>query len=124
MRDKLREIITRHCRTLRDQAMEIEACLKPADGEPIGRVVLERTIGIVHQMKGSAGTIGFADLSAAALSLETELGTLADTGTAPSPEQYERMAVSLDRLRFLAERLAPQESQLYNLDLATLRAGR
>lgn len=75
MRDKIIALLERHCGTIRSEADEIEACFQNFGPEPDDDQ-LQKTIYLVHKIKGSSGSLGFLPLSKVAHTLEYALREL------------------------------------------------
>lgn len=112
MQEELRALIARHCRTLEQEMKDVRACLAPMDDpkaplEPILREGIELT----HKIKGSSGSIGFAEISAAAERLEHYLREL---GPALKEVECEQAKQHLGELERLVATARPEASTLYN----------
>ena len=75
MRDKIIALLERHCGTIRAEAIEIDACFRSFGTVTQGDHI-EKTIYLVHKIKGSSGSLGFLALSNAAHTLEYALRDL------------------------------------------------
>lgn len=72
---KLDVLIAHHCETLKEMMNELTKLYRqgPSSGPPDAD-----TMGVLHKIKGSSGTIGFMNVNAAATSLEALLQASAD----------------------------------------------
>lgn len=71
MRDAILALVTRHCETLRQEAGEIDQLITIGiETPPENLMLLAR---LLHKLKGSSATIGFAEISALAARMETVL---------------------------------------------------
>ena len=111
MQDKLRALVKRHCVTLAEQVATIGRLLDeaPCDGtvNPIARAQ-----SITHQIKGTAGSMGF--VSSAAAVLDDNLKLLAHEPTA-SAEQMRLIRELFARLKGMSDEAKPETSSLYTL---------
>lgn len=112
---QFRALIETHCETLRREAAAVRACLaelrSPA-GDPAGAV--SRAVGMAHKIKGSSGSIGFKEISAAAQALELHLRALDKAGGPPGPEAISQALELGADLDLLVAAIRPEQSSLYN----------
>ncbi|MGP1396931.1 MAG: Hpt domain-containing protein [Inquilinaceae bacterium] len=115
MQDQVRALIERHCSTLKDEAAAVTAALSgwgathaitPAD--------LLDAVNHAHKIKGSSGSIGFGDVSAAAAALEQFLRDLNTQSAAPSAEDRAKANALNTRLQVLARDVKAEQSTLYH----------
>lgn len=122
MQEQLRQLVVRHHANLLEQIATVGRLLDPV-GEPHGALAVARVVeaqGITHQMKGTAGSMGFAAVGAAASTLDESLKVL-KRASAPLPAPQVQPALDLlDSLRKIAEATPPEKSTLYNADLSRL----
>jgi chemotaxis protein histidine kinase CheA len=119
MQDQLRALIERHLVHLADQLAAVAKLLTPA-GEtlPVAQVV--EAEAIMHQLKGAAGSMGFAEIGAATSALDESLKALM-TSSAPIPAGALTPVLELlGDLQRKAGGTTPEMSALYNVDLARL----
>jgi HPt (histidine-containing phosphotransfer) domain-containing protein len=119
MQEQLRALVVRHHANLLEQIAVISRLLDEQDehGDACPRV--EEAQGISHQLKGTAGSMGFPDVGAAACALDDSLKALKRESDAAA-----RLRTSLDlldTLRRVADATTPEMSTLYNADLAQLK---
>lgn len=124
MHDRLRELVTRHCETLRRNVAEVALCIRPLDGAAIDPQAVEKSVSITHQVKGSGGSLGFPEVSAAAAELERHLRLLDAAGGHRTPELTAGLEDSLATLEKLTRGLVPQDSTLFNANIDRLGAGK
>jgi HPt (histidine-containing phosphotransfer) domain-containing protein len=121
MQEQLRALVERHHIHLVEQISTVRQLLAPPDATgalPATQVVEAESI--MHQMKGTAGSMGFPDIGAAATALDNTLKTLK---TLPGPipaAQLELPLGQLADLQRITERTTPAMSKLYNADLSGL----
>lgn len=71
-------------------------------------------------MKGTAGSMGFADLSTAAAALDTSLKRLKEANGPVASGHMEDALQLLSGLQEMLSRTTPEMSTLYNADLSRL----
>ena len=113
MQDQLRALVKRHCVTLAEQVATIGQLLNeaPCDGKVNG---IARAQSITHQIKGTAGSMGFAAVGSAAAVLDDKLKLLAHEPTA-SAEQMRVIRELFARLKGMSDQTKPEASSLYTL---------
>jgi hypothetical protein len=74
-------------------------------------------------MKGTSGSMGFPDVTAAASALDDHLKLLARQELVSQP-QLQIAKELFVRLRKIANQVTPEKSKLYNADLSALSNGR
>lgn len=109
MQDEIRALLKRHCTTLNHEFDELCAALPPV---PSPRADLSQAIAVTHKIKGSSGSIGFADISASAAQLEQALKQAALTGRELGAVAMKNLA----ELEALVRGATPEMSRLYNAD--------
>lgn len=118
--EQLRQLVIRHHANLHEQIAIVTQLLEARDEQGQRRPGAVEAQGITHQLKGTAGSMGFPVVSAAASALDDNLKVL-KRETPPIPE--ERLKPSLDllaELRRIADETTPEMSTLYNVDLKQL----
>ncbi len=109
MRERILELVTRHCATLRQEGADIDAFLRAAGPAPDG----DARAGIVataHKLKGSSGSIGFMRVSALAGDIES---LLRDAGDRPLGHPVsQRLAVLHTELQSNIDAISPEQSTL------------
>lgn len=123
MQDELRAIIVKHCDTLRAEARSItdslDEMVQPgSDAEACLRVA----IGHAHKIKGSSGTIGFAEVSLQAKAFEMILRAFSRLDPPPSASEVEAARFLGAGLNATVAGLQPTDSSLFNADLTTRAA--
>ncbi len=116
MQEQLRELITRHCTTLANELAAMDACfanINQPNAEHAAAV--KEGIEHAHKIKGSSGSIGFPEISAAAASLEFCFRDIAEHNAVVSPSQKEKLAGCYSDLARLIGSVKPQQSTLYNI---------
>ena len=115
MQEQLRALVERHHANILEQIAELGRLLR-AGGAPCeaGRS-LERAQSLSYQISGTAASMGFTELSAAAGQLDDGLKALMrETGTAA--KRKETLAL-LEEVRRVANATTPEMSALYQGDL-------
>jgi chemotaxis protein histidine kinase CheA len=113
--------LSKHCTTINGQVDAIACslhevcCLRVDQAAPI-----KSALEIVHQIKGTSGSMGYSDVSAAAARLELCLKGLETPGGPVSSVQLEAALVLLGALQQMARSATPEMSPLYNADLSRL----
>jgi HPt (histidine-containing phosphotransfer) domain-containing protein len=119
--EQLRALIERNHAKLLDQLATVKRLL--AEREQGGTLDLGPIVAaqsLTHQLKGAAGTIGFGTLGAAASALDESLAMVLAHGKSIAAEQLERPLALLAVLQHVAEETTPENSILYDADLAQL----
>jgi len=117
--DQLRALLTKHCGTINelvDRMAGLSAQASDASGDPTALVAEIRDIA--HQVKGSSGSIGFADISEAAAQLHRQLQQLIQGGTHLESPDWQISLFLIIELQRLARDATPERSTLYNVDLS------
>ena len=116
MQEQLRELITKHCTTLANELAAMDACFKNIS-QPGAECIdaVKEGIEHAHKIKGSSGSIGFPEISAAAASLEFCFRDIAASNAAVSPAQQEKLVGCYGDLARLIGSVKPQQSTLYNI---------
>lgn len=125
VQEQLRDLLLRHCATIRNQVAEIGLQLEQISEPHTDQLAsIKSILGIAHQIRGTSGSMGFQDVSALAAALE---GSLRGLEVGPSPLADERLQPAfelLQRLRDLARDTTPDMSPLYHADVSRLAARR
>jgi HPt (histidine-containing phosphotransfer) domain-containing protein len=114
LHDDLTEVLVRHRGWLAVRLEEIAACME-ASLSPAAQTgtKLGHALEIVHQIKGTSGSIGFREVSSAAEALEAHLKSLAARRDADTPDEATARAWDLlARLQEDADRAEPERSTL------------
>lgn len=116
MQDDLRRLLMKHCDTLRSDIETLSAALRPLDGRPGARLPsasLTEASALAHRIKGSSGSIGFMEVSAAAARLHEALSEFETTrGNAT------KVTTSLELLAERIGKAKPEDSRLYAIDFS------
>ncbi|MDA7948185.1 MAG: Hpt domain-containing protein [Hyphomicrobiaceae bacterium] len=120
--DQLRAILARHCASLPDEvetaaATFAEAVLRRDSYNALTCKVIE----IVHKINGSSGSLGFGPLSTAARDFEDALIESRAAETEPDEKQIRSLYGLLEEMKVVAGRTVPEDSTLYQLDIAQLK---
>ncbi len=121
MQEQLRVLVERHLVNLAGQLATVTELLT-ANGEgetlPVAKAVEAEEI--THQVKGTAGSMGFADIGTAASALDECLKVLRKS---PGPITAAQLQPALELhavLRRITEATTPNMSSLYNADVSKL----
>ncbi len=119
--NQLRAILERHCTSLPGEidsalAKFMEAVLVPAR---YGELAHEAS-QIVHRINGSSGSLGFGALSSAARLLEDALNESLLSATAPGEAEIRTLHGLLSDMQKIGEQTRPEDSRLFELDIARM----
>jgi HPt (histidine-containing phosphotransfer) domain-containing protein len=116
MQNELRVLIERHCTTIRQYTDLIGGYLEEGlyDSPASNRALIIEAEKIAHQLKGSSGSIGFADVSAAASRLDDQLKMLCDEERYISQHEREKTAGLFQVLAEVSKTLTPDQSSLFH----------
>lgn len=114
---KMRALIETHCETMRHDAETMTDCLSNLDAaRPDRAAILAEGVGHAHKIKGSSGSIGFLEISAAAQTLEYHLRALERREIAPDPAEIARAVELGGDLTARIDDATPEQSSLYNAE--------
>jgi HPt (histidine-containing phosphotransfer) domain-containing protein len=121
MQEQLRALVHRHHANFAEQISALHQLLAHCDrnGLVAGAQVIQAQV-ITHQMKGTAGSMGFVNVGIAAAALDTSLKNLKTVAGPISTAQLQGSLDLLDDLRRNAQATTPEMSTLYNVDLSQL----
>lgn len=114
MEEQLQALIERHCVTIRKYVDTI-GCHLSRIGEPDlpEAEALTEAENLAHQLKGSSGTIGFHEVSAAATALDDYLKLLCVSNEAITEKMLAKLLDLYGDLKNIAEKISPESSTLY-----------
>ncbi len=121
MQEQLRALVERHLANLVVELARVSELLTPNSDTgalPLAQVVAAQEI--THQLKGTAGSMGFSEIGATASALDENLKTLKKMPDPISAAQLQPALELLGSLRRIAESTTPAMSALYNADLSKL----
>ncbi|MEX0644495.1 MAG: Hpt domain-containing protein [Parvularculaceae bacterium] len=119
--DELRELIARHCVTVAGKSRELSSVLvKLSEPQVSLAQTVEAAISLTHEIRGSAGSIGFSEVSSAATALENFLKTLRGLQTCAPAAALDEISCRLDALTEATASLRPESSHLYNADVSAM----
>jgi two-component system OmpR family response regulator len=119
--DQLRQLVTGHHQRLLGSVEEVGSLVAAAvAGADTGQAI-RRAVEITHQISGSAGSIGFPEVSRAAAALETYLRPIDTTPTGATPDRLKEAARLFGGMDRAAKQTSPETSTLYNVDLSKLQ---
>ena len=110
MQQQILQLVTRHCETLRTEFAEIDRSFDAAHRDPDG-AGLGPVTASAHKIKGSSGSLGFAEVSARAERLEVALRRL--EGDPGRPGGLEALRPLRDDLGRAVSEIRPEQSSLY-----------
>lgn len=100
---QLRNLLEKHCTTLRDQMAAFETAYRNAGPDTVA-------MGILHSLKGNSGTMGFADIHQQVVALES----LLRDGEAAAAEDADTLIAAI---RTAIGQVRPEQSRHYNLKI-------
>jgi HPt (histidine-containing phosphotransfer) domain-containing protein len=121
--DRLKNLIARHCETLRTNA-DLLAGFVAKMGDPdngSGQAARDAR-HIAHQIAGAGGSIGFMEVSVLASDLERAIEPIVAVNGVPSAAQSEKIEALLAGLRKAAAELRPEMSTLYGVNIPAAAA--
>ena len=123
--DTLKELIARHCETLRTNADLLAGFVaRMSDPDnPSGQPARD-ALHVAHQIAGAGGSIGFAEMSVLASDIEHALEPIVAVNGTPSAAQTERIDELVGALRKAAAELKPEMSSLYGVNIAAAAEAR
>lgn len=121
VQEQLRALVHKHHGNFIEQIACVGRLLADRNGEGLApSTSIVEAQGITHQMKGTAGSMGFADLSSAAAELDASLKQLKAVDGPVSAAQMEAAVERLTTLQSISAQTTPEMSTLYNADLSRL----
>ncbi len=118
MEEQLRELIIKHCKTLEVELEAIRQCVKRLDDHAIPAIdTIKEGIEVTHKIKGSSGSIGFADISAASEILEHYFRSFPENIKTLDDKARQKLAHHFQTLEQLVTTITPENSSLFNVSL-------
>lgn len=119
--EQLRELLRRHHGTIVEQAENVARHFSEGmqDEASMGHHVT-CILDIAHQVKGSSGSMGFREVSAAAAALEAQLKSMRGAQTGMHREEMRAVGGLIDDFKRLAGEATPERSALYSIDISKL----
>ena len=117
MEQQLRDLIARHCATLEKELEDVRKCVEQLEDGHSVKDAIKEGIEMTHKIKGSSGSIGFADISAASALLEHCFRSLLENPEMIDNEARQSVAVHFQSLEQLVLTVRPESSSLYNVAL-------
>jgi HPt (histidine-containing phosphotransfer) domain-containing protein len=119
---QVRNLLERYCERLFDQIEILDEVLsnKSNIGAPSSTITGAREI--THEMRGTAGSLGFPDIAALASALDDDLKRLVEQDGISAAQLGVSKALFVE-LRRIASQANPQKSLLYDADLSILAKG-
>lgn len=121
LQEQLRDLVHRHHANFAEQLAIVDRLLRPPD--QTGTVTQAQVVeaqAITHQMKGSAGSMGFTEVGTAAAALDDGLKLLKRIPDPIPPAQRQAALELLANLQAVAARTTPEMSTLFSADLSKL----
>ncbi len=124
MQTEIRQLLDRHCTSLARELAELEPAVARLAGAPqqAPGSDLAACIAQVHRIKGSSGSIGFMEISAAARDLETTLRRARSQAILSGPVRQgirEHVGVLSD----LITNVRPEDSRFFAYDFSAFEQG-
>ena len=118
MQQELRTLITRHCGTIAGKVESLAGIVTNLRHNPAhAGETLVMAIALTHDIRGSAGSIGFRDVFKTATNLEDALKVLSKKGDIPDAAAAAEAFEQMNALSDLALNLRPEASTLFDADL-------
>jgi HPt (histidine-containing phosphotransfer) domain-containing protein len=121
IQEQLRALLTRHCASINADvdmiARSLSQVLNPNANQSAS---IRKALEVVHQIKGTSGSMGYPALSAAAERLEGCLKGVEPQAGQISEGDLQPVMIYLRALEQQAQRTTPEVSPLYNVDLSRL----
>ena len=119
--EELRELIARHCLTVADKSNQLSSLLSALnDPHASPADTVEAAISLTHEIRGSAGSIGFGEVLSTATALEGFLKTLRGVQARAPDDAVEEVLCRLKALTEATARLTPESSHLYYADISAM----
>lgn len=115
MNTQIQELILKHCITLKNECKALGVAVRRISGE--GDFTfddLEEALQLAHRIKGSSGTIGYADISVAAEKLEFFLRDVAANEINLDAVGQDKTQAFFTEMEALVDMMTPEQSTLYN----------
>jgi HPt (histidine-containing phosphotransfer) domain-containing protein len=120
MQEQIRALVHRNHAKLLEHSAIVGGLLTQIEAGGAVLEALTKAQNLTHQMKGAAGSIGFAEMGSAAAALDENLKALRKQSGAISPSQLQSALDLFAALQRIAGQTAPEMSALYNADLSHL----
>ncbi|MFN0262265.1 Hpt domain-containing protein [Tepidamorphus sp. 3E244] len=117
MTNPLHPLIERHCEWLSETVGEIRLLVANLNTD---RQVARRAYELTHEITGSSGTMGFAQVSAAAAVLEEKLKPMSAQPAPYPPFDLLHVQSLYNDLATASHGVEPRHSSLFNVDLAAM----
>jgi len=115
MQDRLRQLINRHCTWLHDTMPALRHNLLPLITQGQADCEAVRAAKVMsHQIKGSSGSVGFGEISAAATELDNHLSKLMQAGSPAGADERKLLENLCIKLANIVATVTPETSALYN----------
>lgn len=125
IQNKLRELIVRHCGSLRSNAELLSGFIAEmnAPGNFSGQPARD-ALHLAHQIAGAGGSIGFSHVSVIASDLEHALQPIVAVNGTPSEGQRAKIEGLTRQLRLATYALTPESSNLFGVDTTAIAQAR
>jgi HPt (histidine-containing phosphotransfer) domain-containing protein len=118
VQQQLRDLLQRYCVRLSGQLEILDEVLSTGSSGGAALSAIAEAREMAHEMKGTAGSLGFPDISGAASALDDNLKLLVNQECI-SPAQLQVSKTLFVQLRKIARQAIPQMSKLYDADLSS-----
>ena len=115
--EQFRDLLQRYCAGLPDRIELLDRLLALGCGVEGQASALTKAQNITHEMKGTGGSLGFPDISAAASVLDDNLKVLAKQSGVEKTEHLVAKEL-FARLKAIVAQATPRRSTLYNIGLS------
>lgn len=121
MQSEIQKLLERHCTSLARELEQLELSLAPlSDTTPEAmRPILAACFAQVHKIKGSSGSIGFMEVSAAAGGLEESLNRARSDGHLDALACQD-IVDHLGALSSLVAIIRPEDSRFFSFDFSAV----
>lgn len=119
--EKLRSLVHKHHANFVAQVGAVDRLLNEQNAEGcVAHENVAKAQEITHQMKGTAGSMGFPELGNMAADLDIELKRLRRIDGPVAPAEMRDALALLAALRSAATQTTPEMSKLYDTDLSQM----
>ena len=123
--DRLRELIIRHCASLRANADLLAGFVaRMSDPGNLSGQPARDALHMAHQIAGGGGSIGFREISVLASDIEHALEPIVAVNGTASSAQSETIAALVRELQAATAALRPEMSTLYGVNVAAIADAR
>jgi len=117
MQDRLRQLINRHCTWLHETMPALRHNLTPLITQGQADCDAVRAAKVMsHQIKGSSGSVGFGEISAAATELDNHISKLMQASALAASGDRQLLEDLCLKLANIVATVTPETSALYNFN--------